>query len=76
MTTLIELVFFELRHAHAGRNVDCQVAPGISSHGDVRLMMTVLRNLIGNAWKFTSRNPTATVRCRRSSRATVATGSA
>ena len=39
------------------------MAPGISCHGDVRLMMTVLRNLIGNAWKFTARNPTAKVRC-------------
>jgi signal transduction histidine kinase len=26
-------------------------------------MMTVLRNLIGNAWKFTARNATAKVRC-------------
>ena len=29
ITTLVDLVFYELRHAHAGRNVDCHVAPGI-----------------------------------------------
>jgi signal transduction histidine kinase len=63
ISTLIELVFYELRHSHIDRNVDCQVAPGIQGHGDVRLMMTVLRALIGNAWIFTARNPAAAVRC-------------
>jgi signal transduction histidine kinase len=63
ISTLVDLVFYELRHTHAGRNVDCQVAPDIYCHGDVRLMMTVLRNLIGNAWKFTARNTSANVRC-------------
>ena len=63
VTTLVDLVYYEMRHAQAGRNVDCQVAAGIESYGDVRLMMTVLRNLVGNAWKFTARNPTANVRC-------------
>lgn len=63
LTTLIELVFYELRHAQSDRDVECSVAPGLKSWGDVRLMMTVLRNLIGNAWKFTSRRSGATVRC-------------
>ena len=63
ISTLVDLVFYELRHTHAGRNVDCHVTPGIYCHGDVRLMMTVLRNLIGNAWKFTARNVSANVRC-------------
>jgi signal transduction histidine kinase len=56
-------VFFELRHAHPGRNVECHVDPGINSYGDVRLVMTVLRNLLGNAWKFTARKAAAEVRC-------------
>src|SRR5262245_43231263 len=42
LSTLIDLVFYELRHAHTDRNVDWQVAPGMNCHGDVRLMMTVL----------------------------------
>ena len=28
LTTLVELVFYELRHAHAERDVECQVDPG------------------------------------------------
>jgi signal transduction histidine kinase len=31
--------------------------------GDVRLMMTVLRTLIGNAWKYTSHASRPVVRC-------------
>jgi signal transduction histidine kinase len=63
ITTLVELVFYELRHAHVMREVDCQVEPGLKAWGDVRLMMTVWRNVFGNAWKFTSKNATAHVRC-------------
>ena len=33
LTTLVDLVFYELRHAQAGRNVDCQVEPGIYGLG-------------------------------------------
>jgi signal transduction histidine kinase len=65
LTTLIELVFYELRHGKDTRDVDCQVDPGLHAWGDVRLMMTVLRNLIGNAWKFTSRQARAHIRCHR-----------
>jgi len=63
ITTLVELVFYELRHAHVDREVDCQVEAGLKAWGDVRLMMTVWRNVFGNAWKFTSKKPTARVRC-------------
>ena len=63
LTTLVELVCFELRHAQPNRVVECHVDPGINAWGDVRLVMTVLRNVLGNAWKFSSRNLTATIRC-------------
>lgn len=63
LTTLIELVFYELRHGQGERVVECQVEPGLNAFGDVRLMMTVLRNLIGNAWKFSSRNASARIIC-------------
>jgi signal transduction histidine kinase len=55
MSTLAELVFYELRHGKNSREVDCQVEPGLEAYGDVRLVTTLLRNLIGNAWKFSSR---------------------
>jgi light-regulated signal transduction histidine kinase (bacteriophytochrome) len=63
LTTLIELVFYELRHTQVDRNVECHADPGLVAWGDVRQMMTVLRGLIGNAWKFTSRTDAAKIRC-------------
>ena len=62
LTTLVELVYYELRHAETGRNVQCEVAPDITAWGDLRLVMTVLRNLLGNAWKFTGRAAQASIR--------------
>jgi signal transduction histidine kinase len=63
LSTLIELTFYELRHAYADRQVDCHVDAGLHAWGDVRLMMTVLRGVIGNAWKFTSRTAGASIHC-------------
>ena len=68
LTTLIELVFYELRHAYTDREVDCAVDAGINAWGDVRLIMTVLRSLLGNCWKFTARKHGAQIRCRAEQR--------
>lgn len=38
-----------------GREVSVTIAPGLQARGDVRLIRVVLENLLGNAWKFTSR---------------------
>jgi PAS domain S-box-containing protein len=62
LTTLAELVDYELRHAETERQVEFKVAAGITGWGDVRLMMTVLRNLLGNAWKYTGRTQQASIR--------------
>jgi signal transduction histidine kinase len=62
LSTLVDLVYYELRHEQGNRNVDCHVEPGIHAWADVRLMMTILRNLLGNAWKFTGRIDQASIR--------------
>jgi PAS domain S-box-containing protein len=62
LTTLADLVFYELRHGETERLVDCEVEADLSAWGDVRLMMTVLRNVLGNAWKFTGRTSPAKIR--------------
>lgn len=62
LTTLVELVAYELRHGKAGREIECRVDPGIEGWGDVRLMMTALRILFGNAWKYTSRTAHGSIR--------------
>jgi signal transduction histidine kinase len=63
LSTLIELVTFELRHGKFEREVDFHGEAAMSVWGDVRLMMTVLRTLLGNAWKYTSHTEKPVVRC-------------
>lgn len=43
------------------RQVDFVIAPGLQADADPRLMRTVLENLLGNAWKFTSRRSHARI---------------
>jgi PAS domain S-box-containing protein len=46
----------ERLHAEAPlRQVQWRVAPGLLAMGDARLVRSMLENLIGNAWKFTSK---------------------
>jgi signal transduction histidine kinase len=42
--------------------VKLDLQPGICAWGDVRQMMTILRTLLGNAWKYTSRTAQPVVR--------------
>ncbi|MBI4615451.1 MAG: PAS domain S-box protein [Planctomycetes bacterium] len=51
----------ELRRAHPARNVELVVEDGLVSRGDSHLLRVVLENLLGNAWKFTSRKERARV---------------
>jgi signal transduction histidine kinase len=63
LSTLIELVTYELRHGKNQREVEFHGEAGMNVWGDVRLMMTVLRTLLGNAWKYTSHTKHPVVRC-------------
>jgi PAS domain S-box-containing protein len=40
-----------------GREIDLQIAEGLTCLGDRRLLGIALANLLGNAWKFTSKCP-------------------
>jgi PAS domain S-box-containing protein len=50
-----------LRSAHPDRKIEVVIAPQLECRGDERLLRIVLENLIGNAWKFTSRQASARI---------------
>ncbi len=51
----------DLRPQGAPRSVEFIIAPDLMVEGDPRLLQIMLENLLGNAWKFTSKKPTAVI---------------
>jgi signal transduction histidine kinase len=45
----------ELRANEPGRSVRCEIQDGLTGEADQRLTRVMLDNLLGNAWKFTSK---------------------
>ena len=54
-------VFDELRARQPERQVALVAAEDLHVSADVNLMRIALSNLVGNAWKFTGKNPAATI---------------
>jgi signal transduction histidine kinase len=68
LSALAESVAAELRQHEPGRQVTVSVEPGLSAWGDAGLLKVALENLLGNAWKFTSKKPSATIAVGRAER--------
>jgi signal transduction histidine kinase len=51
----------ELQRAEPERQVELDITPGLGVTGDAQLLRAVLDNLLGNAWKFTSKQPWARI---------------
>jgi light-regulated signal transduction histidine kinase (bacteriophytochrome) len=51
----------ELQRAQPERMVKFQVEEGLEALADARLLRIVLENLLGNAWKFTSKRAQASI---------------
>jgi PAS domain S-box-containing protein len=59
-------ILVRLQAEQPQRRVAWHVEPGLAVMGDVRLMRSVLENLLANAWKFTCRTPHAEILVGRS----------
>ncbi|MEN9627710.1 MAG: hypothetical protein RJA10_937 [Pseudomonadota bacterium] len=61
LSQLAAFVAEDLRRASPERSVDLVIEPGLRTRGDATLLRLVLENLLGNAWKYSSRNPQARI---------------
>ncbi len=61
MSELAEAIAAQMREQYPDREVDFRVAPGMQVRADPNLLRIALDNLIGNAWKYTSRVATPQV---------------
>ena len=61
VTALARTVADQLATAEPRRKVAIEIQPAMHAQADSRLVRTLLENLIGNAWKFTSKTPDARI---------------
>jgi len=61
LAALAQGIFDELRAEHPARAVTFKTTPGLQAWGDRTLLAVLLQNLLGNAWKFSSRHPSALI---------------
>lgn len=55
LSALAQEVIQTLQHQDPKRPVEAVLMPGLTVRGDARLLRIALENLLGNAWKFTSK---------------------
>ena len=61
LTALATDIAARLREQNPGRAVLWRIEPAVTAEGDARLLRIALENLLGNAWKFTSKREGAIV---------------
>jgi hypothetical protein len=57
LSAIARLVVANLTAFHPDHRVELVIQPGLRCHGDRALIQVVLENLLGNAWKFTRKQP-------------------
>jgi PAS domain S-box-containing protein len=61
LTAVAHSVLSRLRAESPARQVDIRIEPGLTHSGDPRLLNIVLENLLGNAWKYSSKRDLAVI---------------
>jgi PAS domain S-box-containing protein len=57
VSDLVKLIAAQLKEAQPEREVSFLIEEGLTAKGDSHLLRITLENLLGNAWKFTSKCP-------------------
>jgi signal transduction histidine kinase len=61
LSAMAREVLADLQKSHPDRAVTARIAEGLTADCDPRLLRIALENLLGNAWKFTSKRANATI---------------
>ena len=61
LSQMAQKIARELQERQPERQVNFVITPGLIANGDARLLKLVLENLLGNAWKFTGKQPHAKI---------------
>ena len=61
LSALAGAIAADLQKPQPERRVTFVIAQGLVAHADPRLLRVALENLLGNAWKYTSRHPQARI---------------
>jgi signal transduction histidine kinase len=61
LSTLARKVTAELQKTQPGRHVEFVITEGLTVNGDTALLRVALENMLGNAWKFTGKQPKARI---------------
>jgi signal transduction histidine kinase len=61
LSALAQSIVDDLNQQYPRHRVECRIEPRLTVNADPRLMKSLLYNLLGNAWKYTSRTEHARV---------------
>ena len=59
ISEMVHEIIDDLRHLEPKRKVEVKIQDGLIADADSLLLKITMENLLGNAWKYTSKNPEA-----------------